>query len=77
MLAPEIIRIQEKPVANWVTPSKVKAIRAEFLRQCDRLDGLADGVINNYQDSRAIFDVTDGIGPADPWAALRTTNGMN
>jgi Tannase and feruloyl esterase len=69
MLAPALIRIQEKPIANWVTPSKVKAIRAEFLRQCDTLDGLADGIINNYLASRAIFDVTDGIGPADPWAA--------
>lgn len=77
MLAPELIRIQEKPLANWVTPSKVKAIRAEFLRQCDHLDGLADGIINNYMDSRAIFDVTDGIGPADPWAALRAPNGTD
>ena len=77
MLAPELIRIQEKPVANWVTPSKVKAIAAEFLRQCDNLDGLADGIINNYLDSRAIFDVTDGIGPSDPWAALRAPNGID
>jgi hypothetical protein len=77
MLAPELIRIQEKLVANWVTPAKVKAITAEFLRQCDNLDGLADGVINNYLASRAIFDVTDGIGPADPWAALRATNGVD
>ena len=77
MLAPELIRMQEKPVANWVTPSKVKAITAEFLRQCDTLDGLADGIINNYLASRAIFDVTDGIGPTDPWAALRTLNGID
>lgn len=77
MLAPELIRIYEKPVANWVTPAKVKAIRAEFLRQCDNLDGLADGIINNYLASRAIFDVTDGIGPADPWAALRAPNGVD
>jgi len=77
MLAPELIRIQEKPVANWVTPLKVKVIRAEFLRQCDNLDGLEDGVINNYLASRAIFDVTDGIGPADPWAALRAPNGID
>jgi hypothetical protein len=77
MLAPELIRIQEKPVANWITPAKVKAIRAEFLRQCDNLDGLADGVINNYLASRAIFDVSDGIGPADPWVALRAPNGID
>jgi hypothetical protein len=75
MLAPELIRIQEKPAANWVTPVKTKAVRSEFLRQCDNLDGLADGVINNYLASRAIFDVTDGIGPADPWALLRAPEG--
>jgi pimeloyl-ACP methyl ester carboxylesterase len=77
MLAPELIRIQEKPLANWVTPTKVNAIRAEFLRQCDKLDGLSDGVINNYMASRAIFDVTDGSGPGDPWAALREPNRKN
>jgi len=71
MLAPELIRIQEKPMANWVTPAKVNAIRAEFLKQCDKLDGLSDGIINNYMASRAIFNVSDGSGPVDPWAALR------
>ena len=74
MLAPELIRIQEKPIANWVTPAKANAIRAEFLRQCDNLDGLSDGIINNYMASRVIFDVTDGSGPVDPWAALRGSN---
>ena len=77
MLAPELIRIQEKPLANWVTPTKANAIRAEFLRQCDKLDGLSDGIINNYMASRAIFDVTDGSGPSDPWAALREPNKKN
>ncbi len=43
MLAPGLIRIQEKPLANWVTRAKVNAIRGEFMRQCDSLDGLADG----------------------------------
>ena len=77
MLAPELIRIQEKPLVNWVTPAKANAIRAEFLRQCDKLDGLSDGIINNYMASRAIFDVTDGSGPSDPWAALREPNKKN
>jgi feruloyl esterase len=77
MLAPELIRIQEKPLASWVTPAKVNAIRSEFLRQCDKLDGLSDGIINNYMASRIIFDVTDGSGPVDPWAALREQNGKN
>lgn len=74
MLGPELVRIQEKPSKNWVTPAKVNAIRAEFLRQCDAMDGLADGVICNYVAARARFNVNDGVGPKDPWAALRASN---
>ena len=82
MLAPELIRIHEKPIANWVTPAKVNAIRGEFMRQCDGLDGLADGIINNYMACRAIFDVSqdgtpsgrsgrEGARTRKPWAAKR------
>jgi feruloyl esterase len=77
MLAPELIRIQEIPLKNWVTPAKVNAVRAEFLRQCDKLDGLADGIVNNYIAARAIFNVNDGVGPKDPWAALRAPNNVD
>ena len=77
MLAPELIRIQEKPLKNWVTPAKVNAVRAEFLRQCDDLDGLSDGIINNYMAARAIFNVNDGVGPDDPWTALRAPNNVD
>ena len=71
MLAPELIRIHEKPLANWVTPAKVNAIRGEFMRQCDSLDGLADGIINNYMACRAIFDVSQGKRGRHPWEAKR------
>ncbi|MBN2591075.1 MAG: tannase/feruloyl esterase family alpha/beta hydrolase [Sedimentisphaerales bacterium] len=77
MLAPELIRIQEKPQDNWVTPAKVNAIRTEFIRQCDGLDGLVDGIINNYAAARKLFDVTDGVGTTDPWAALRAPDGVD
>jgi hypothetical protein len=77
MLAPELIRIREKFLITWVTPAKDNAIRAEFLRQCDTLDGLADGIINNYMAARAIFNVTDKVGPTDPWAALRAPNNID
>jgi feruloyl esterase len=77
MLAPPLIRIQEKPIGNWVTPAKVNAIRAEFMRQCDRLDGLVDGVINNYVGCRAIFDVTQGIRNRRPWSAKRCAAGVD
>jgi feruloyl esterase len=77
MLAPELIRIHEKPAANWVTPAKVNAIRGEFMRQCDSLDGLADGIINNYMGCRAIFDVTQGARNRKPWAAKRCPNNVD
>ena len=71
MLAPELIRIREKPAANWVTRAKTAAIRAEFLRQCDHLDGRTDGLISNYMACRAIFDVSEGRRDRQPWAAKR------
>lgn len=77
MLAPELIRIQEKPLENWVTPAKVKAITAEFLRQADALDGVSDGIINNYMAARAIFNVKDKYGPKDPWARLRAPGNVD
>src|SRR5688500_7950485 len=77
MLAPELIRIQEKPLANWVTPAKVNAIRGEFMRQCDGLDGLDDGIINNYMACRAIFDVSQGARGRRPWTAKRCPNNVD
>jgi len=77
MLAPEFIRIQEKELENWITPQKVTTIATEFIRQCDKLDGLADGIINNYMAAREIFNVTDGIGTTDPWANLRAPGGVD
>jgi feruloyl esterase len=77
MLGPELIRIQEKPLANWVTQAKRSAISAEVMRQCDKLDGLVDGVINNYQACRAIFDVNQGTPGRKPWAAIRCPNNVD
>ena len=77
MLGPEVIRIQEKPAANWVTPAKTEAIRAEFVRQCDKLDGLADGIINNYMACRAIFDMSQGDANRNPWASKRCPNNVD
>jgi feruloyl esterase len=77
MLAPELIRIHEKPQANWITPAKVNAIRGEFMRQCDALDGLADGIVNNYMACRAIFDVAQGARNRRPWSAKRCPNNVD
>jgi hypothetical protein len=77
MLAPELIRIKEKPLASWVTPAKVNAIRGEFMRQCDKLDGLVEGVINNYMACRALFDVKQGAPHRAPWAARRCPDNLD
>jgi len=77
MLAPARIRIQEKPAANALTSAKINAIRGEFMRQCDKLDGLADGIINNYMACRAIFDVKQGKSGRHPWAAKRCPNNVD
>lgn len=77
MLGPTLTRIQEKPLANWVPPVKGNAILAEFMRRCDGLDGRVDGVMNNYFDCRAIFNVNDGIGESDPWTAKRCDNDVD
>src|SRR5262249_3253097 len=77
MLAPTLIRIHEKPLAAWVPPAKVNAIRGEFMRQCDALDGLTDGRINNYVACRAIFDLAQGVPNRHPWAAKRCPNNVD
>jgi feruloyl esterase len=71
MLARALNRIQEIPLDHWVTSAKVNAIRGEFMRQCDKLDALADGVINNYMACREIFDVRQGQPGRHPWTAKR------
>jgi feruloyl esterase len=77
MLGPELIRIHERRAANWVTPAKVNAIRGEIVRRCDTLDGLEDGIINNYVACRAIFDVRQGAPNRDPWTAKRCPNDVD
>ena len=77
MLAPELIRIQEKPKANWIPRSKINTIRAEFMRQADKLDGLEDGIINNYMAARALFDMSEGPADRNPWTALRAPDGVD
>jgi pimeloyl-ACP methyl ester carboxylesterase len=75
MLGPSLIRIQEIPQASWVPATMGSAILAEFMRQCDALDGSTDAVINNYVDCRARFNVNDDKADDDAWAALRCADG--
>lgn len=77
MWGPVWLRQQERPLANWVTQAKRTAIATEVIRQCDGLDGLMDGVVNNYQACRANFDVKQGVPNRQPWAAKRCPNGVD
>jgi feruloyl esterase len=77
MLSRAIHRIQEAPLANWVTTAKTAAISAYVVRQCDALDGLNDGIINNYIACRALFDVNQGAPGRQPWAGLRCPGGVD
>jgi hypothetical protein len=77
MLAPEWVRIHEKPLQRWVPRQKVEAIRAEFLRQCDHRDGRVDGIINNYQACRRVFDVKEPPAGRHPWASRRCPSGVD
>ena len=77
MMSRAHMRIQEVPLRNWVPATKGNAVVAEFMRRCDNLDGLTDGIINNYYDCRTLFDVNDGVGEADPWKAKRCTNDVD
>jgi len=60
--------------AGWIPPAKQAAIGAEVLRQCDSLDGLADGVIGNYIGCAALFDPRK---VAQPYAAIRCAGGAD
>ncbi len=73
MLAPSLVRVRETRLAAWVPPAKATAIAQEFMRQADGLDGLMDGVINNYMAARARFDLSQGDPSRNPWAALQAS----
>lgn len=59
---------------GWVPPAKVAIVGKEVLRQCDALDGIADGLVSNYKACDRRFDpaVT-----ANPLAAVRCEGGAD
>jgi len=79
VLVPVLIRNQEKPLANWVPETKSKAVAFQFIKQCDALDGLTDGVIKNYMACREIFNVNDNgkSGNNNPWKDNQCPNDID
>jgi feruloyl esterase len=53
---PTVKGVTQLAPGAWVPPAKSAAIGAEILRLCDALDGLADGVINNYMACNRLLD---------------------
>lgn len=43
---------------GWIEPDKVKLVSEAVIAACDQLDGLADGIISNYEGCKRFFDVT-------------------
>lgn len=66
-------KMQMAPGA-WIPPAKEHAIRMETVRLCDSLDGLADGVINNYLACNRRLDPR--VNP-DPLANIRCPGGAD
>jgi hypothetical protein len=79
VLVPVLVRNQEKPLANWVPETKSKAVAFQFIKQCDALDGLTDGIINDYVACREIFNVNDNgrSGNNNPWKDKQCPNDID
>jgi hypothetical protein len=41
---------------GWVGPDQVKLVNDAVIAACDQLDGLADGIISNYDGCKRVFD---------------------
>ena len=52
----DALRSQSQVGDAWVPPAKVPLIGKEVLRQCDALDGIADGLVSNYTACNDRFD---------------------
>jgi feruloyl esterase len=43
---------------GWIGPDKVKLVNDAVIAACDQLDGLADGVVSNYEGCKRVFDLS-------------------
>ena len=43
---------------GWIGPDQVKLVNDAVIAACDQLDGLADGIISNYDGCKRVFDAT-------------------
>lgn len=67
-----VLRMQSQVGDAWIPREKVAVIGKEVLRQCDALDGIADGLVGSYVACDRKFD--PAISP-DAFAAVRCEGG--
>jgi pimeloyl-ACP methyl ester carboxylesterase len=67
------LKVQAQPGA-WIPRTKLPAIAKEVRRQCDALDGLEDGVVNNYVGCNRALDPK--VHP-DAFANIRCAGGAD
>jgi feruloyl esterase len=70
----EVLRTQSQAGDAWIPRAKVAVIGKEVLRQCDDLDGLADGLVSHYTACNAKFD--PAVSP-NAFAAVRCPDGRD
>jgi len=73
MLEP-LLRAQAQAGDGWIPASKVPLVGKEVLRQCDALDGLADGLVSRYLACTARFDPATS---PQAWSTLRCEGGAD
>ena len=54
-LRAQLMQVADKG-EGWLSPKKLKALGAAVAKACDTLDGLEDGIVNNYLACTAKFD---------------------
>ncbi len=59
---------------GWIPSTKLAAVGAEVMRQCDGLDGATDGIASNYRACAALFDPAK---VAKPFEAIRCAGGAD
>lgn len=67
-------RVRQQAGDGWIPPSKIPTVGKEVLRQCDALDGLADGFVSNYKECDRRFD--PAVSP-DALAFIRCPDGTD
>src|SRR5262249_37259532 len=43
---------------GWPAPDQVKLVHDAVIAACDHLDGLADGIVSNYEGCKQVFELT-------------------